>query len=71
MSGVQAVFHPGTLHKPHVATHRRQDFVDTNIGGTLNLLEEAVIAGVESFVYTSTTSVCGDALVPPLEAPAA
>jgi UDP-glucose 4-epimerase len=71
MSGVQAVFHPGTLHKPHVATHRRQDFVDTNIGGTLNLLEEAVIAGVESFVYTSTTSVCGDALVPPLGAPAA
>jgi UDP-glucose 4-epimerase len=71
MSGVQAVYHPATLHKPHVATHRRQDFVDTNIGGTLNLLEEAVIAGVESFVYTSTTSVCGDALVPPLGAPAA
>jgi UDP-glucose 4-epimerase len=71
MSGVQAVFHPATLHKPHVATHRRQDFVDTNIGGTLNLLEEAVTAGVESFVYTSTTSVCGDALVPPPGAPAA
>ena len=55
MSGVQVVFHPATLHKPHVATHRRQDFVDTNISGTLNLLEEAVAAGVESFVYTSTT----------------
>jgi UDP-glucose 4-epimerase len=71
MRGVQAVFHAATLHKPHVATHRRQDFVDTNITGTLNLLEEAVAASVECFVYTSTTSVFGDALVPPQEAPAA
>lgn len=71
MSGVQAVFHPATLHKPHVATHGRQDFVDTNISGTLNLLEQAVTAGVESFVYTSTTSVLGDALVPLPGAPAA
>ncbi len=71
MSGVQAVFHAATLHKPHVATHRRQDFVDTNITGTLNLLEEAVSASVGSFVYTSTTSVFGDALVPPEESPAA
>jgi UDP-glucose 4-epimerase len=71
MRGVQTVFHAATLHKPHVATHRRQDFVDTNITGTLNLLEEAVAANVESFVYTSTTSVFGDALVPPQEAPAA
>jgi UDP-glucose 4-epimerase len=71
MSGVQAVFHAATLHKPHVATHRRQDFVDSNITGTLNLLEEAAAANVECFVYTSTTSVFGDALVPPKEAPAA
>ncbi len=39
------MFHAATLHKPHVATHSRQDFVDTNIIGTLNLLEEAVTAG--------------------------
>jgi len=71
MIGVQAVFHAATLHKPHVATHTAQDFVDTNITGTLNLLEEAVTTGVESFVFTSTTSVFGDALVPPAGAPAA
>jgi UDP-glucose 4-epimerase len=71
MSGVHVVFHPATLHKPHVATHQRQDFVDTNISGTLCLLEEAVEAGVESFIYTSTTSVFGDALVPPPGAPTA
>jgi UDP-glucose 4-epimerase len=71
MSGVQAVFHTASLHKPHVVTHSRQDFVDTNITGTLNLLEEAVAADVESFVFTSTTSVFGDALVPTEGAPAA
>ncbi len=68
--GVQAVFHSATLHKPHVATHTRQDFVDTNITGTLNLLEEAVGDGVESFIFTSTTSVFGDALIPDAGAPA-
>src|SRR5271166_3223284 len=41
MQGVDAVLHTATLHKPHIATHTRQDFVDTNITGTLNLLEEA------------------------------
>jgi UDP-glucose 4-epimerase len=71
MTGVQVVFQAATLHKPHVVTHSRQDFVDTNITGTLNLLEESVAAGVESFVLTSTTSVFGDALVPPVGAPAA
>ncbi|RPE81452.1 NAD-dependent epimerase/dehydratase family protein [Vulcaniibacterium tengchongense] len=71
MRGAQAVFHAATLHKPHIATHRRQDFVDVNVTGTLNLLEEAAAAGVRAFVYTSTTSVFGDALVPPAGAPAA
>ena len=71
MKGVQTVFHAATLHKPHVATHRRQDFVDTNITGTLNLLEEAAAAGVAAFIYTSTTSVFGDALIPPAGEPAA
>ena len=71
MAGVHAVVHTATLHKPHVATHSRQAFVDTNVTGTLNLLEEAVAAGVGTFVFTSTTSVFGRALTPPAGAPAA
>lgn len=71
MRGVDAVLHTATLHKPHIATHSRQDFVDTNITGTLNLLEEAVEAGVGSFIFTSTTSVFGRALTPPPGTPAA
>jgi len=71
MKGVTTVFHAATLHKPHVATHEEQQFVDTNITGTLTLLQEAVSAGVESFIFTSTTSVFGDALIPPDGQPAA
>lgn len=66
-----AILHAATLHKPHVGSHRRQDFVDTNLTGTLNMLEEAVAAGVRSFVYTSTTSAFGRALTPPPGEPAA
>jgi nucleoside-diphosphate-sugar epimerase len=71
MRGVEAVLHAATLHKPHLVTHTRQEFVDTNITGTLNLLEEAAAAGVASFVYTSTTSAFGAALTPAPGAPAA
>ena len=62
LKGVDAVVHAATLHKPHMATHRARDFIDTNIAGTLTLLEEAVAAGVRAFVFTSTTSAFGDAL---------
>jgi nucleoside-diphosphate-sugar epimerase len=71
MRGVHAVLHTAALHKPHVVTHSRREFVDTNISGTLNLLEAAAAARVEAFVYTSTTSVFGRALTPSADAPAA
>jgi len=71
MAGVDAVIHTATLHKPHIVTHSRQDFIDTNVSGTLNLLEEAVAAKVNAFVFTSTTSVFGRALTPAAADPAA
>ncbi len=71
MKGIEAVLHAATLHKPHIATHSRQDFIDVNITGTLNLLEEAASGNVATFVYASTTSVFGDALAPPPGEPAA
>jgi nucleoside-diphosphate-sugar epimerase len=70
MKGMDAVFHTATLHKLHVITHSRQHFVDINITGTLNLLEEAASVGIQSFVFTSTTSAFGAALMPPAGAPA-
>jgi UDP-glucose 4-epimerase len=71
VDGADAVIHAATLHKPHVGSHARQDFVDTNVTGTLNLLEEAVAAQTQRFVFTSTTSAFGRALTPPPGAPAA
>ena len=71
MAGADAVLHTATLHKPHVGSHSRQEFVDTNVTGTLVLLEEAVGAGVGAFVATSTTSAFGRALTPGDGAPAA
>lgn len=64
LTGVDGVLHAATLHKPHVGSHERQAFVDTNVTGTLVLLEEAVRAGVGAFVFTSTTSAFGRALSP-------
>jgi nucleoside-diphosphate-sugar epimerase len=71
MRGVTAVLHAATLHKPHVASHGRQAFIDTNVTGTLNLLEAAVAQRAQAFIFTSTTSTFGDALTPPPGAPAA
>jgi UDP-glucose 4-epimerase len=71
LDGVRTVLHPATLHKPHIGSHGRQLFVDTNITGTLVLLEESAAAEVEGFVFTSTTSAFGRALTPAEGEPAA
>jgi UDP-glucose 4-epimerase len=70
-SGSTAVIHAATLHKPHVGSHGKQAFIDTNVTGTLNLLEESVAAGVRALVYASTTSAFGRALAPAAGEPAA
>jgi UDP-glucose 4-epimerase len=71
VDGAAAVIHAATLHKPHIGTHDRRAFVETNISGTLNLLEASADEGVGAFVFTSTTSAFGRALVPGPGAPAA
>ena len=70
LAGVGSIIHTATLHKPHIVTHSTQDFVDTNITGTLVLLEKAVEAGIRSFVFTSSTSAFGHALRPANDGPA-
>jgi UDP-glucose 4-epimerase len=55
--GIEAVIHSGALHKPDIVRYPRQAFVDVNVTGTLNLLEAAVAAGNDRFVFTSTTSL--------------
>lgn len=64
MQGIDAVIHVASLHAPHLATTSKHAFIDVNITGTLNLLEAAAEGGVRRFVYTSTTSLYGFALIP-------
>jgi len=69
--GVDSVIHAATLHKPHIATHSPHAFVDTNIAGTLTILEAALESGVSGVVFSSTTSAFGAALTPAEGQPAA
>ncbi len=55
--GIEAVIHAGALHKPDIIRYPASVFVDVNITGTLNLLEAAVAAGHDRFIFTSTTSL--------------
>jgi UDP-glucose 4-epimerase len=54
---ITAIVHAAARHKPHIETHDNSEFVAVNVQGTLNLLEEAIAAGVGRFVFTSTTSL--------------
>lgn len=54
---IEAVIHAGALHKPDIVRYPAQAFIDVNVTGTLNLLEAAVRAGHDRFIFTSTTSL--------------
>ncbi|SRR5579883_32696 len=70
ITGSDIVIHSAALHKPHINTHSKQQFIDVNITGTQNLLETAIKNKIKSFIFTSTTSVFGHALSPGDEEPA-
>lgn len=54
---IEAIIHSGALHKPNIESHANSDFIATNVQGTLNLLDAAVAANMQRFVFTSTTSL--------------
>jgi nucleoside-diphosphate-sugar epimerase len=55
--GVEAVIHAGALHKPDIVRYPEETFRQVNVEGTRNLLEAAVRAGHDRFLFTSTTSL--------------
>jgi UDP-glucose 4-epimerase len=62
--GFDAVIHTAALHGRHMdLNYPREEFVDTNIKGTLNLLNACVANGISKFLFTSTTSIYGKSLV--------
>lgn len=67
--GMDAVIHTAAVHGKHYEqNYPREEFVDTNIYGTLNLLNASVQQGVKRFLYISTTSVYGSAMDDPGQA---
>lgn len=70
---IKHILHAATLHKPHICSHSNEDFITTNILGTLILLEESSILRpqIHSFIFFSTTSTFGLALSPKPGSPAA
>lgn len=62
--GYDAVIHTAALHGKHMdLNYPREVFIETNINGTLNLLSACAVNGIRKFLYTSTTSIYGRAMV--------
>jgi nucleoside-diphosphate-sugar epimerase len=64
LPGTDAVVHTASLHVPDLAARSRADFRAVNVDATRRLLQAAGAAGAARFVYTSTTSLYGDAMLP-------
>lgn len=65
--GIEAIFHLGALIAIPYSYLAPKSYADTNILGTLNLLEAAKNKGVERFIHTSTSEVYGSALYTPID----
>jgi dTDP-glucose 4,6-dehydratase len=67
MRGVSHVFHLGALIAIPYSYQNPGDVVETNVLGTLNILQAARDAGVTRVVHTSTSEVYGTALRVPID----
>lgn len=64
--GVDTVFHLAALIAIPYSYIAPDSYVDTNIRGTLNMLQGAKAAGVDRIIVTSTSEVYGTALTVPI-----
>ena len=67
MKGCDAVFHLAALIAIPFSYHSPDAYVDTNIKGTLNVLQAARDLGVERLLVTSTSEVYGTAQYVPID----
>jgi dTDP-glucose 4,6-dehydratase len=65
--GVDTIFHLGALIAIPYSYVSPRDVVDTNVGGTLNVLEAARAHGVRRVLQTSTSEVYGTAQYVPID----
>lgn len=67
MKGIDVVFHLAALIAIPYSYHSPDSYVDTNIKGTLNVLQAARDFVVEKVLVTSTSEVYGTALYVPID----
>lgn len=67
MQGCDVVFHLAALTAIPYSYHSPDSYIDTNIKGTLNVLQAARELGVERVVHTSTSEVYGSAIMVPID----
>lgn len=66
MDGCGAVFHLAALIAIPYSYHSPDTYIDTNIKGTLNVLQAAKELGIEKIIHTSTSEVYGTAKFVPI-----
>ena len=64
--GVDTVYHLAALIAIPYSYHAPSSYVDTNVQGTLNVLQAALDEGVGRIVHTSTSEVYGTARIVPI-----
>ena len=67
MEGMEGVFHLAALIAIPFSYHSPDSYVDTNIKGTLNVLQAARQLGTERILVTSTSEVYGTAQYVPID----
>jgi UDP-glucose 4-epimerase len=67
VKGVDVVFHLAALIGIPYSYAAPASYVETNVGGTLNLLMACMAAGGKRFVHTSTSEVYGTARYTPMD----
>ncbi len=67
MTGIESVFHLAALIAIPFSYHSPDSYVDTNIKGTLNVLQAARSLGTDKVLITSTSEVYGSAKYVPID----
>lgn len=65
--GIDVIFHLSSLISIPYSYDAARSFVDTNVGGALNILTSARANDVEKVLHTSTSEVYGSALYVPID----
>ena len=67
VASCQVVFHLGALIAIPYSYQAPQQFIDTNVKGTLNILQACLEEQIEKMIHTSTSETYGSALYTPID----